>query len=321
MTTARTYWLGLSCRQTLAWVLGALLALSACSPANSTADVPLSVQLTEGVPFCTGLIGDGVDVLKLDIAQPRGLHRAAPVVMLVHGGGWGAGSRLDYRPLMLALAQQNMVAVSVDYRLTPHSRFPAQLEDVKCAVRWIRAHAALYHMDTRRLVAVGGSAGAHLVALLGTTAGRPEFEGRGGFAAQSSHIDAMVLHGGPYDLVAGVQEALAAPSTESTHAVNMAERLLGGPLAQHPQAYREASAATYASRQSAPALIVHGRLDPLVPFQQATRFHERLRSSQVPSELIVIDGAGHADFGPHPDLVTRRFLGFIKGSTPPGPES
>ncbi len=320
MTMAGTSWLGRSCRQTLAWGLGALLALSACSPANSTADVPSSVQLTEGVPYCTGSMGDAGDVLKLDIAQPRGLSQVAPVVMLVHGGGWGAGSRLDYRPLMLALAQQNMVAVSVDYRLTPRSRFPAQLEDVKCAVRWIRAHAAQYRMDTRRVVAVGGSAGAHLVALLGTTAGRPEFEGSGGYAEQSSHIDAMVLHGGPYDLVAGVQEALAAPSTESAHAVNMTERLLGGPLAQRPQAYREASAATYVSRESAPALIVHGRLDPLVPFRQATRFHERLRSWQVPSELVVIDGAGHADFGPQPDSVTRRFLGFIKGSPPPAPD-
>ena len=171
-------------------------------------------------------------------------------------------------------------------------------------------------MDTRLLVAVGGSAGAHLVALLGTTAGRPEFEGVGGFAAQPSHIDAMVLHGGPYDLVAGVQEAQAASTDESIQAVNMVERLLGGSLARRPQAYREASAVTYASSQSAPALIIHGRLDQKVPFRQATRFHELLTARQVPSDLMVIDGAGHGDFGPTPDPVTRRFLGFIKGSPP-----
>ncbi|MBK9237598.1 MAG: alpha/beta hydrolase [Rhodoferax sp.] len=300
------------------WCSVVALALIACSGRNAAAELPASVQLTEGVPFCTGQLPQGAQVLKLDIAQPRGLTRPAPVVMLVHGGGWSAGSRQDYRPLMLALAQQDMVAVSIDYRLAPQSRFPAQLEDVKCAVRWIREHAALYQMDTRRVVAVGGSAGAHLVALLGTTAHLPRFEGRGGFSAQSSHIDAMVLHGGPYDLTVGVREALAAPTSESVHALNMIESLLGASLAQRPQAYSEASAASYVSSRSASAMIIHGRLDPLVPPRQATRFHEVLTAHGVPSELIVIDRAGHGDFGPKPEAVTRRFLGFMKGAAPTG---
>jgi acetyl esterase/lipase len=96
--------------------------------------VPATVQLSEALPFCTGQVGAATETLRLDIAQPRNQLAPLPVVLLVHGGGWGAGSRQDYRPLQLALAQQNMVAVSVDYRLAPASRFPAQLEDVKCAL-------------------------------------------------------------------------------------------------------------------------------------------------------------------------------------------
>ncbi len=295
-------------------LLGAL-ALAACS-AQSTPATPDSVVLTQDVPYCTGKVGDQLQVLYLDIARPKGQSQALPVSLFVHGGGWAGGSKTDYRHALLALAQQNRVAVSIDYRLTPGSKFPAQLHDLKCAVRWIRENAVLYKMDTRRIVAVGGSAGAHLVALLGATADHPEFEGEGGNPTQSSRIDAMVLHGGPYDFPNLVKAVSASPSAQTTASLNSLAMLLGGPIETQRSAYVTASPVTYASRQTSPALLIHGKKDPIVPFSESTRFAERLRALGVPVTLMVIDDAGHADFGGKPDAAALKFIEFVRGPDP-----
>lgn len=275
---------------------------------------PDNVRLIESLPFCSGTVGGRGKVLYLDIAQPKGQLRDLPVVLLVHGGGWVSGSRHDYRRVLLALAQQDRVAVSIDYRLAPGSRFPAQLEDVKCAVRWIRAHAPQYQMDTRYLVAVGGSAGAHLVALLGTTAGMAQFEGQGGFAAHSSHIDAMVLHGGPYDLLPLSRALASSPAPQHAAALDAVVQLMGASHQQDPQAYLNASPTHYASARSAPALFLHGAKDPVVPARQAQEFDALLRARGVRSEAMIIEGAGHGDFGDTPDVVMERFIAFVRGA-------
>lgn len=168
--------------------------------------------------------------------------------------------------------------------------------------------------DTRRIVAVGGSAGAHLVALLGTTAGMPQFEGHGGFAQYSSHIDAMVLHGGPYDLLHLAQQFAANPTPEHVGSLQAVARLLGASHQQDPRAYQDASPSNYASSGAVPALLVHGTLDPLVPDQEVQRFDALLRSKGVRSELWIIDGAGHGDFGDTPEVVMERFIAFVRGA-------
>lgn len=271
------------------------------------------VSTTEGVPFCTtGHVG-AVQTLLLDIAQPKGQTKDLPVVLMVHGGGWAGGSRADYRYMIDAIAGQGMVGVSIDYRLAPQNIFPAPLQDVKCAVRWIRENAPKYHMDTKRVVAMGGSAGAHLVALLGSTAGMPEFEGSGGYANQSSHIDAMVLHAGPYDLGRVVRQAQAQPTAQSTLGVRAVHMLLGGNNDPESQAYRLASPATYVSQNTVPTLLIHGRKDTLVPFTEAIHMHALIQSKNVPSKLLLIDDAGHGDFGVNPGPVVVDLIAFLKG--------
>ncbi len=271
------------------------------------------VSVTEGVPFCTTGPFGAKQTLLLDIAQPKGQSQALPVVLMVHGGGWAGGSRADYRYMIDAIAAQGMVGVSIDYRLAPQNTFPAPLQDVKCAVRWIRENAAKYQMDTKRVVAMGGSAGAHLVALLGSTAGMPEFEGSGGYANQSSHIDAMVLHAGPYDLGRVVRQAQAQPTAQSKLGVQAVHMLLGGNNDPESQAYRLASPTTYVSQNTVPTLLIHGRKDTLVPFTEATQMHALIQSKHVPSKILLIDDAGHGDFGANPGPIVLDLIAFLKG--------
>lgn len=285
-----------------------VLSLLACGE-NTRA----GISVKEGVPFCTIGQGGSKQTLLLDIAQPKGQTQALPVVLMVHGGGWSGGSRADYRYMIEAIAQQGMVGVSIDYRLAPQSVFPAQLQDVKCAVRWIRENAATYQMDTKRVVAMGGSAGAHLVALLGSTAGMPEFEGTGGHANQSSRIDAMVLHAGPYDLGRVVRQVQAQPMAESNLAVQAVQNLLGGNNDPESKSYRLASPATYVNQKTVPTLLMHGRKDTLVPFSEAVQMHALLQSKNVPSKLILIDDAGHGDYGSNPGPVVLDLIAFFKG--------
>lgn len=295
-------------------VLGVFVAATAafaCINKSSSADV----LVTEGIPYCTGKVGSTDEVLRLDIARPKSQTQALPAILLVHGGGWAGGSREDYRYMIEAIAQQGMIGISVDYRLSPQSTFPAQLEDLKCAVRWMRESASLYQFDTRRIVAMGGSAGAHLVALLGSTTGRKEFEGVGGHSNESSHIDAMVLHAGPYDLGRVVREALANPTRDSGAGVNAVQMLLGGNNDTNSAAYKIASPTTYITPRTVPAMLIHGRKDTLVPYSEAESFHALLRSNGVPSKLFIIDDAGHGDFGETPGHVVQELIAFFKTGT------
>src|SRR5262249_52162234 len=116
-----------------------------------------------------------------------------------HGGGWRAGSRADIARVIEAYAEKGFVSVSASYRLTSVSPFPAQIEDCKAAVRWLRANADKYHIDADKIAALGFSAGAHLACLLGTTAKESEFEGTGGAKDQSSRVQAVVSFYGPTD--------------------------------------------------------------------------------------------------------------------------
>ena len=146
--------------------------------------------------------GRGGDTdLKLDVDLPA-LERKGPlpVVVWIHGGAWRAGSREGTRAS--GLVEQGFATVSISYRLTREAIFPAQIHDCKCAIRWIRAHAGKYGFDPKRIGVWGSSAGGHLVAMLGTSGGVKELEGRGGWADEDSRVQAVVDFYGPSDLLA-----------------------------------------------------------------------------------------------------------------------
>lgn len=290
-------------------------AVTSCAKEGGIPATPDSVSLTEGIPFCTGAVDGVQQPLLLDIARPKNQSKSLPVVLVVHGGGWAGGSRTDYRHMINWLAQQNMVGVSVDYRLSPKSIFPAQLEDVKCATRWIRANQTQYQFDARRITAIGASAGSHLVSLLGTTAGMSQFEGVGGHSTYSSKIDGMILHAGVYNLGPLVQQLKANPSSETHGAIQAVSMLLGGNTDSASQAYKNASPASYVSANTVPALILHGSHDTLVPPSEAVRFGTLLSSRGLDNDVVIMDGAGHGDFGSDPGPVIQKMLSFLKKQT------
>ena len=253
--------------------------------------------------------------LRLDVYRPSVLPRARmPVLVYVHGGGWRSGDKNNKDERLGPFARRGYFCASVGYRLSQQAKFPAQIHDVKCAVRFLRSHADEYHLDPDLFGAWGNSAGGHLVSLLGTSSGVPEFEGRGGWPGVSSAVRAVCSWYGPTDLCAlAAQYGAEAPDSSVTE-------LLGVTAAVDLEAARRASPITHVSARSAAFLLMAGDADPLVGLPPIRAFHERLRAAGVESTLIVYPGAGHGgavfDASPEPGRFFDRHLLTIK----PDPE-
>jgi len=274
---------------------------------NAAQSPPANVALETNLVFGTG----GKRPLHLDLTRPKQGTGPFPALVLVHGGGWVGGDKESLRSFMNYFSQQGMVCVSIEYRLAPKDTFPAQIEDVKCAVRWLRANADKYHVDPKRIGALGGSAGAHLVALLGTTNGVKKWEGNGGHAEQSSSICAMICMSGAYDLPMGYRNSVNQQEAEGKSVRGMLEAFLGGPPSKPNAQYEAASPLRCASKNTVPALLTHGTADPLVPIEQSEVFAARLKELGVDVEFLRLEGAGHADFGKKPQEALAHVAAFV----------
>ena len=241
---------------------------------------------------------DGI-ALKLDLylPDPRPAH-PVPLVLWVHGGAWRAGSKDGtYAPEVLG---ESYAVASIDYRLSQTALFPAQIHDVKAAVRFLRAHAGRFGLDPDRFGAWGSSAGGHLVALLGVTCGDADLEGTvGGHLDPSSCVQAVCDFFGPTDL-----PALLGQRGADTRRPMPEDHLLGGSLEELPDLAALASPITHVDASDPPFLILHGGDDPTVPVEQSIAFDEALRAAGVDTTLIVIDGAGHG--------FPREHLAYVK---------
>ncbi len=275
---------------------------SAPSAATAPAD-PTAPRITRGLTVCQV---DGQRLLGDLYQPPAGTHRRR-ALLFVHGGGWSTGSRADYEALARNLAGLGYTGLSVDYRLAPAAHHPAPLEDLKCALRWLRSQALAWDVDEHKVAVIGGSAGAHLAALLAFTPDDPRFEGRGLPREGSTRVAAAVLHGGPHDL-----SALASAGPEARATV---QALLGTSAPTNNQLL-EASPIHYVRHGAVPSLILHGELDPVVPVDQAYRLAAAGVQVNAPGRLIVIPGAGHADFGRDPDAIGRALVEFLAQSLP-----
>jgi acetyl esterase/lipase len=228
----------------------------------------------------------GGEDLQLDLYTPKDAPGPFPAVVLLHGGGWVAGSHDQLRPLAGALASQGYVTATVGYRMVPRHRFPAQIQDAKCSVRWLRANAQRYRIDSERIGALGFSAGAHLALLLGMTDAQDGLEGNGGNPAQSSGVQAVINISGPTDLTR--------PAWPDATQLILAD-FLGGNREQLPGLYRAASPVAYVRRGAPPVLTIHGTADSVVPYEQAQLLHSALRKARVRSQLTTLHGKGHGD--------------------------
>jgi acetyl esterase/lipase len=221
-------------------------------------------------------------VLTLDLYRPEAVLGLLPAILCVHGGHWDAGGK-DRCPAV-ALVQDGYAVASINYRLARMAPFPAQLEDCKAAVRWLRANAAKYNLDADRIGVWGYSAGGHLAALLGTSGGVSELEGNGDNMQYSSQVQAVCVVAGPADLT-----AMTNLGPRRTAAI---QGLLGVPLEENKANAIAASPIHYISKDDPPFLIVHGEGDRVVPVEQGQRFYEELRKAGVNATLKILP-VGH----------------------------
>jgi len=241
---------------------------------------------------------------KLDLYLPE-KGGNAPLIIWVHGGAFLEGSKEDFVPLEY-LADGYAVA-SLNYRLSQHARFPAQIQDCKSAVRWLRAHAETYHLDPQRFGAWGASAGGHLVAMLGVTASVAAFE-VGENLGFSSRVQAVADYFGPTDFLQMDDHRL--PDGMIHNAPQSPESLLvGGPIQEMKPEVARANPVTYVSKDAAPFLIVHGNRDPLVPYHQSILLTDALNKAGAPVQLYTVEGGGHGGFtDPHVGSLTHEFF-------------
>jgi acetyl esterase/lipase len=266
----------------------ALIALClAFAPVARAADKqpPDDVEFSKDVVYGKG----GGKDLKLDLSRPKQANGKRPCIVVFHGGGWAAGNKDQHDDVTWMLAQRGYVAATVGYRFAPEHVFPAQVEDAKCAVRFLRAHADKYGIDSERIGAVGFSAGAHLSMMLGTTRKEDGLEGTGGWADQSSRVQAVVSFFGPTDL--------AAPDLPQA-TLPILKKFLGGTKEEKPDAYKRASPITYVRKDCPPMLLFQGTMDPLVPHTQAYRMADAMTKAGVDGRVELLIGLGHGWVGP-----------------------
>lgn len=228
-----------------------------------------------------------------------------PLVVMVHGGGWSGGSRHEFTSP--ELVENGFAVATVDYRLSPDVMFPAHIQDVKAAVRFLRAHAGEYGVDARRVGAWGSSAGAHLVSLL-ALAGPEAGWDVGANLEQSSAVQAVVSWFGPSDFSA-MDVALPQAKGYVLHA-----------FGEDPALLRQASPVEWVHRGAPPFLFMHGELDSLVPPAQSLRLAEALSALGVPAEVLIVRGAGHSWHGnpaPPVEQLRARAVRFFRDHLQP----
>jgi acetyl esterase/lipase len=261
-------------------------------------DAATEIEFKADVEYGTG----GGQPLKLNLAHPKNNSSVRPALLFIHGGGWAAGNRKDLDIGIKDAARRGFVAVSVGYRLAPKDPFPAQIEDVKYCVRWMRAHADELKLDPKHIGAIGFSAGAHLSMMLGVMDKDDGLEGSGGWADQSSKVQAVVAYFGPADLTSDYPEA----------SKGILKNFLGGTLEEKKDDYRRASPITYVNAGDAPMLLFQGTNDVLVPYEQAFIMAKALTNAKVPGRVELLLNYNHGWGGKDLEYTQRESYDFFE---------
>ncbi len=265
-------------------LLAALVAgigLVACNVSGAASPFAAATKVDRGVTYCR----PGGVSLKMDIYYPNGLTGPAPTVIWVHGGAWELGDRqlTASAPGVNDLLAQGFILASIDYRLAPKYTFPAQIEDVKCSIRFLRANAARYHVDSGHIGIWGASAGGHLAALAGLAGPSAGFEGKG-YDAQSSAVQAVVDMFGPADL--------EAPGFVVNNP-GLAQQIFGATPGQPTDVFKRASPTSYVSGDGPPFFILQGDSDRIVPPNQSQELYDRLTAAGADVTLLMVENADH----------------------------
>jgi acetyl esterase/lipase len=236
-----------------------------CMPTFDTAKLG---TIDQDVTYCRM---EGLD-LKMDVYYPES-GGPWPALIFVHGGGWTEG---DKAPLPVIPTEAGYLVTSINYRLYPAHRFPAMIEDVKCAIRFLRAHAATYNLDPDRVALIGHSAGGHLVALAGLADAGTGWD-VGPYLDQSSRVQAVVDMSGPADLERSFPDW-----------VNELKANVFG-----VEQFASSSPIAYVHAGAPPFMIVHGDADPVVPVEQAYALYDTFVNAGAPIEIVILQNGGH----------------------------
>lgn len=261
--------------------------------------VPETIQFDQAIEYANP---DGQH-LKLNMARPNNAQGLLPAIVCIHGGGFRAGNRDSYNPLLLKLAGKGYVAVSVSYRLAPKYPFPAAIYDVKAAVRWLKANAPAYQIDPERIGVTGDSAGGHLAQFLGVTADVKQFEGDAGNYAQSTRVACVVNRYGPSDFTKSYGK--------SVDAAEVLPLWLGGNLETALKNHVVSSPLNWVTPAAAPTLILHGTEDKYVAHEQGVWMRDRLKGAGVDVEMLTLEGAGHGFKGADAAKAEAAMLAFF----------
>lgn len=314
--------------------LAACAAVAATTPSAETAEVLAKTNRADPFPVLEAAYPGGIVArphvefanytgyrpLQLDLYLHADRDRAAPrpLVLWVHGGGWQrgdarqSGAFADWPAVLASLAARGFVVASVDYRLTGEARFPAQVQDVKAAIRYLRSQSAAFGIDPARVYLWGGSAGGHLAALAAASCGVAAFDppastGRlpGSLAKaarplpQSDCAQGAVIWYGAFDL------ADAGEPQGSALGPEMRERVLGCEPDRCAAAAAAASPIAYVSKAMPPMLLIHGTADTTVPIRQSEAMAARMRAAGARVDLVALPGSEHGFLGATPDATRR----------------
>jgi len=266
------------------------------TPSPSPIPFKLYGETLTDVAYCT--MDDSSQ--KMDVYFP-GTGGPWPALVYVHGGSWLHGDKSEAAMFARGMTAQGYLVVSINYRLYPAGKFPTMIEDVKCAIRSLRAHAGEYNIDPKRIAAIGPSAGGHLVSLLGTSDEGAGWD-VGEYLDQSSRVQAVIAMAAVTDLSRNFPNA----DIENMKLVGFGEHTVA-----------QASPITHVTADDPPFLLIHGERDTLVPYEQSQLMYERLVQMNVPAQLVIVKNAGHSFVAPNgsatPTLaeINQMILNFL----------
>jgi acetyl esterase/lipase len=273
-------------------LMAALLVAGGCIE-QARSQVTNGIRIERDISY----IPDGDSSQRLDLYLPeRRSDRPLPVVVWIHGGGWLGGSKKE-NPGAALTARGEYASASVEYRFSDKAIFPAQIQDCQAAIRFLRANANKYNIDSDRIGVWGASAGGHLVSLLGTSGGADAFPKIGQNRDQSDRVQAVIDLFGPTDFQA--VKAQVAADNAVKNIFNFEDmsspyaKLFNARPGERADLEKSASPMTFVSKDDPPFLIVHGTADTLVPYAQATEFTDALKKAGVEVLLQTIPGGKH----------------------------
>lgn len=276
----------------LASMCSSVMFCEPCAADEKKANLPAGVKMELNVPY----VENGDDAQKLDVYFPeKPGDKPLPLIVHIHGGGWIGGSKFPCP--VVSMVRRGYVVASIEYRFSQKAKFPAQIQDCQAAIRWLRGNAAKYNIDVDHVGAVGGSAGGHLSALVGTAGGKKAFPVIGQFADQSDRVQCVCDIYGPANFTSVMKQAEEDKNVRNIFKFNTPSdpysSLIGAALDRDKERTDAVSPIHYVSEDTPPMLILHGTHDTLVPYAQSEEFTAALKAKNVPVWFQTLPGSGH----------------------------